>query len=457
MNRMKKILALSLSVLTCFGSLGWIAGCNSSSSTDEEENKEIVSTEEESKEIIFANFEQWGPDFQLMRLINNFGKVTRNEDANYVKEGKYSAKLRPMGGYLTSSIPLLYLPTNSVNFSYNYSDFTQFERISAYMYNAEDRALNATIGLVSSIGSPTTVSTLPGDTVYLAPKVWTKIDYWLELDFLNLAADVTSIKGVYFQFENAGVEYPDDAPTVYLDDVRLVKADVQQTVKDLIVLDENEVCDFEKDYQKYIMQAERAGSVNETFEMDVVTATDYGIVAPSGEKVLRLLRHPSQSSGASKLMLPENLMKRVGLDKIPEDDYKKTYFCFDMIGGVNAKNEYLGTKITTSGGRGSSWLRRIVRKKGEYTLTTGGVSLDKGVVGQWAPWNYSERVGPQGWTTYKISLYEIAGWLGSDYVKDVGYFCINIGNYQGTEDRELFFDNFRIETGDELYVDSNAG
>lgn len=447
MKGIKKLLACGLSVLTGLASFGTLAACK-------EPTDETATTD---NEIVLADFEKWGPDFQLLRLINNFGKVTRNEDKAFVKEGNYSAKLQPMGGYLTPSQPLLYLPTQSSEFEYNYTDFTQYERITAYMYNAEEKPLTATVGLVSAIGSPTTVSTTVGDTVYLASKEWTRIDYWLELDLLSLAADVTNIKGVYFQFTNAGVLYPDEAPTVYLDDVRLAKATEQRTVNDLVTLKENEICDFETDYQKYVMQAERAGTVNETFEMDVVKAADYGIEATSGENVLRLLRHPSSSSGNSRLMIPESVMKKSGLDKVSEADYKKTYFCFDMRYGKNARNEYIGTQVTKSGGTGRTWTRRIVRKAGEYMVNTNGQLIDRGVVGQWAPWNYSVKPGTTEWTTYKISLFEIAGWCGAEYVTDPGYFGILIANYNGTQDSELFFDNFRLETGEELQVDSSIG
>ena len=447
MKKTKRVLAFGLSLFMTVGVFSSLGACNEPSA--EEQTNET--------EITFANFEQWGPDFQLLRLINNFGKVTRNEDKAFVKEGNYSAKLQPLGGYLTPSQPLLYLPTQSSEFAYNYTDFTQYDRITAYMYNAEEKPLTATIGLVSAIGSPTTVSTAVGDTVYLQPKEWTRIDYWLELDLLSLSADVTNIKGVYFQFNNAGVLYPDEAPTVYLDDVRLVKAEQQRTVNDLVTLKENEICDFETDYQKYVMQAERAGTVNETFEMDVVKAADYGITASSGENVLRLLRHPSTSSGNSRLMIPESVMKKAGLDKIAEADYKKTYFCFDMRYGENPRNEYLGTQVTMAGGTGRTWTRRIVRKAGEYMLNSNGQKIDKGVVGQWAPWNYSVKPGTGQWATYKISLFEIAKWCGADYVNNPGYFGILISNYSGTQDSELFFDNFRLETGEEIYVDASIG
>lgn len=443
MKKTKRILAFGLSLLMSVSAFGSLVACN-------EPNGE---TPKEETEITFANFEQWGPDFQLLRVINNFGKVTRNDDKAFVKEGKYSAKLQPVGTYLTPSDPLLYLPTQSSEFEYNYTDFTNYDRITAYMYNAEEKPLTATIGLVSGIASPTVVSTVPGDTVYLQPKQWTRIDYWLELDMINLSADVTNIKGVYFQFANAGVLYPQDAPTVYLDEITIGKAEEKHVVNDVITLKENEICDFETGYQKFIMQANRAGSVEETFEMDVVKATDYGFTASSGENVLRILRHPSKASGRNFLMIPETLMQKAGINKIPEADYKKTYLCFEMRFGKNPTTESFGTQVTTTGGKGRMWTRRIVRKAGEYMYKVNGEYIDRGVVGQWAPWDYAIRPNDSEWVTFKLSLFEIAKHCGANYVSNPGYFAIIIYNYSGKTDTELFFDNFRLETGDPLYVD----
>ena len=442
MKKIERVLTFILSFFMLFAVFNFTA-CS----------KQVEDNSVTQNEIVFADFEQWGPYFQLLRLINNFGKVTRNEDKSFVKAGKYSAKLRPMGGYVTPSMPLLYLPTQSSEFEYNYTDFTQYERVTAYMYNAEEDQLPVTIGLISAIGSPTTVSTVVGDTVYLSPEQWTRIDYWIEPEILSLSADIKNIKGIYFQFENAGVLYPNEAPTVYLDEITLVKSATQKEPIDTIVLKENEICDFEAGYQKYVIQAERAGSISETFEMDVVKATDYGIDASSGENVLRLLRHPAKSAGNSRIMIPENVMKKVGFNKISEADYKTTYICFDMRYGMNPRNEYFATQVSKSGGIGRSWVYRIVRNEKEYI--SGGIN--RGVVGDWAPWSYTVKPGTKDWVTYKVSLFEIARWCGSEYLTSPGYLSIYIPNYTGTQDSELFFDNFRLESGEDFYVNPSIG
>ena len=59
-------------------------GCNEQKSSD-------------GNKIVVADFEQWAPDFQLMKIYGRFGKVTRNSDKKYVNSGNYSAKLQIVG------------------------------------------------------------------------------------------------------------------------------------------------------------------------------------------------------------------------------------------------------------------------------------------------------------------------------------------------------------------------
>lgn len=408
--------------------------------------KNVDAPTAEPSEITFANFEQWGPDFQLMRLINNFGVVTRNEDTAFVKSGKYSAKLQPTGSYLEQKKPIVYLPTTSLKFEYDYKDFSNFERVSAYLYNASEKEQNATIGLVSTISNPRNILTAPGETIALAPGKWTRLDYWLEMDLLTLSLDVSNVPGIYFEFDNAGLLYPDEAPVIYLDDITIGKCAQEREIPNPIVLDEinkdgvwkKEICDFEKPYQKYIMQVNLAGPPEYTFEMSVVKAADYGLTATSGENVLRLVQHPRINDyySYSYFIVPEKLFKAAGMDKIPEKDWTKTYFCFDIFTvGDGSELKYYTTWFTTTGGKGLLHPKRL--KNGEFMK-----------------WEEGQYFRDNVWGTYKISLYELAnmGVENGKYVKEVGYMQIPLIDYKGDADKEIFFDNFRLETGEEVYV-----
>ena len=431
---MKKI-ACILAAITASGALCGLSACK----------KDDLQTVEPS-EITFANFEQWGPDFQLMRLMNNFGVVTRNEDTAFVKSGKYSAKLQPTGPYLEKKNPIVYLPTTSLKFEYDYKDFTKFERISAYLYNASDKEQNATIGLVSTISKPKEILTAPGETITLAPGKWTRLDYWLEMDLLSLSMDITNVQGIYFEFDNAGLLYPDDAPVIYLDDITIGKSAQEREIPNPIVLDETnedgvwkkEICDFEKPYQKYIMQSKLAGPPEYTFETSVVKATDYGLTATSGEKILRVVQHPRINDyySYSYLVLPERVIQESGIHEIPESEWKKTYFCYDIYRvGDGSKSRYTTTWFTTAGGKGLLHPKKL--KNGEFMK-----------------WEEGTYYRDNTWATVKWSLYELAnmGEVKGKYVKELGYMQIPIQDYVGDADIEWYLDNFRLETGAEVYV-----
>ena len=93
----------------------------------------------ETNTIKIADFEQWEPDFGLMRVMPSFGKVSENRDENFVKSGKASAKIQPLGGKSDIKLPLMYFPTVSTRFGYDRSDFSRVECVDMWMYNAKNR------------------------------------------------------------------------------------------------------------------------------------------------------------------------------------------------------------------------------------------------------------------------------------------------------------------------------
>ena len=66
---MKKILPLLLTAIVLPG----LASCNNNQK------------QKESKVEMIADFEQWGPDFQTIRITYGFGRIEQNEDKKFVK------------------------------------------------------------------------------------------------------------------------------------------------------------------------------------------------------------------------------------------------------------------------------------------------------------------------------------------------------------------------------------
>ena len=137
MNKQISILALTASLLVC--------GCGT--------NKENQNENKNPYEINFADFEEWGPCFQTIGLYNSFGRVSRNEDLKYVKNGNYSALLQPVGNYNSSAKPTMYWNLSSATFDFSYSDLTHFQKVEMDLYNANEEEIVTTIGFVSSISS----------------------------------------------------------------------------------------------------------------------------------------------------------------------------------------------------------------------------------------------------------------------------------------------------------------
>ena len=150
---MKKI-KLWFGILCIFLALGLAAGCSKKDTVDEMPEEPPEETREESRkeptEIVLADFEKWAPDFQTLRLRNEFGSIDVNTDTDYVKSGKQSAALTVVGSS-GSENPWFFVNTVSTRFAYDYSDFSCIDSISAWFYNASDTDEQLHAGLITNI------------------------------------------------------------------------------------------------------------------------------------------------------------------------------------------------------------------------------------------------------------------------------------------------------------------
>ncbi len=431
---MKKLIVLLL-ILTMVFPLA-LVGCKD----DGEKSKG------ESNKVVLANFEQWGPDFQLMNIYGSFGRVSRNEDTNFVKSGNYSAKLQILGPELSKAMPKMLIPTSSELFEFDYKDFTYYRAVSASLYNADTQPIDVNIGLASAQNKDM-LSSIDMQTYTLAPGKWTKIYYVIDVLRLSLICDLTTVTGVYFEFADTDAVYLKDAKTVYLDDVELIKAkEKQEPDYSVITLDvtdtKKEIVDFEKDYQHFITINSLRAGVEESFETSVVKAEDYGINATSGKNVLRVLRHPTQNESLlNQLILPEVLMQRSGIKDIPQTakDYAEWYFCFDMYNNDTSRSEYMTCRF---------WKQGMADLWDPLALLANDRTDMGKKKGEFAKWHEGMYAKPGQWTTYSISLYELTkGMTDMDYAKNPGQWALCFFNKSsnGTTDWEMFIDNFRLE------------
>lgn len=345
------------------------------------------------RDIILYDFEQWGPDFQLIRIFPGFGRVTVNTDMEYVKSGNQSARIDPISitGNLKSTMLFI---TSSEVFDFDYSDFlyAEFVRMDVYNAQSENKTLKAgLVGKISNIISFDKVS----EEIFDLKSGWNTIYLPVDAFMIWLTSnDITNLQGIYLEFETyEAVKITDSTPRYYIDNIRIVKGNTPAQTEfspDILELGVNEIADFENSWQGLL--------VTSSYISEVVRASDYGLTAPSGNNVLRLMI-PGTNDGTWRtvLSLSETLMK-LALDKLTPEQRENAYFCYDVY------NNFGG----------------IINM---VTIYSGGLQTTNNTV-------YGR------WHTYEYKLSDI-GWDGSGTVYidavDIGF------------NREFFFDNFRIE------------
>ena len=413
---MKKLLISFILLLSMLFSVGF-AGCEKSENPDETTQKEYS--------VVFADFEDWKPDFSTMRISEYFGKVTRNEESAYVKSGKYSAKIQATGAYTNKNTIFLYFPTISTTFDFDYSNFFKMKRIGAWLYNAEETEQEIGFAFVTGIESSKSITTFEYSRIQLPAKQWTYFKADIDVDALNLLIDLNSIQGIAFTFNNANTRDIEDAPVIYLDDIVFDCYEVALAERDLITLDIDEVCNFEKLYQKYVvMTSSENGKFIPTVEIVKPTLDNDELVASSGDYVLKLTTKPSDrentNSGRTyqRFTLPAKLMQQIGITTIEQDQWENVYFCMDVYNPTDSEQLFY-----------LEWLSTV-----KYNGTI-----------------YNFTVKPGEWTTFKWSLSQIASATeskaASTYrITQPGTLSVAWGEYPMSHgEKTFYFDNFRIE------------
>ena len=423
MKKRMKAFAIALAAFCCAPMIG----CEETETDTTSE--EILWNDSTDERVFLADFEDYNNDLNIMRISRSFGKITRNTDEKYAHSGTGSAKIQPLGGTVLYSNPMTYFTLQSQRYGFDYGDFTKVDYISMWIYNAAEEEQLVKVGLVTDILSFESIKYTTGDSFKLPAGEWTEVNYYVDFNTMNIAGDIseyatTMIKGVYLEFNNAGSMEVEDAPVLYLDDVSIGYRDEAFVFADPIVLDENEICDFEKLYQKYVFTGDVSGADTAAAmpDLSVVKASDYGIAATSGSYALRTLMHPTSADGRyPRIVLPEKVMQKTALKDIPAEEYADYSFCFDIYN--NSDRPMTLSLIFYSKGR---------QHRSTYPL-----------------------VCPAGeWVTFKKTLQEIGSgvtqsspetYVDGLRVSDPGVFEISWKEYGVEEgDKEFFFDNFRL-------------
>ena len=404
---MKRICMLILALSLAFATAATAIGCN--------KQETAVSV----NEATLYDFEDYDRNFALMRVMAYFGAVNVNRDEKYVKNGKMSALLQPLGYHSTMVGNVftptlkpeccLYIPFSSNKYDFDYTDATVLQDVRLAMYNDEETALSVYVSLIfernaQTVSEPVACTLKPG---------WNEVIYRLDHDVLAINHDLSACYGLALGFDRVGSRDLADAPNVYLDDVRLRLTD-PVTPKNLVTLEENEICDFEKAYQKYTVTSFSFDKAMRP-DLEIVTAADYGLTAPSGRKVLRAVLKPVDAIDGTiydQIYLTQSLIDAVGFSALGDD----AYFCFDFYNDTELTMDLSVTFLDT--------------KNSGYKV---------------ARHLYANA---KQWTPYRIRLADVDALWGNaedrTYRDNPGPIRIEWSEFTDGE-RVVYMDNFRIE------------
>lgn len=423
---MLKKIALFLAIITLFGCF---AGCGKTGSSTA------------SYDSLYT-FESYKTSIVQLKSFNQFGVIDLNTDANFVKEGKGSCKLQPLGEPESTKNPTVIFSTTSLSdstYEFNYLDFSKYRSVSAWVYNDEDHEVKLNVLLASS---PVSFDRLTGDyatttiseNYVLKPKQWNKVVYQINHAYLELFTDIHYIYGVCFEFENAGTRYASQADTIYVDDIRLEKlATPYQTVdahifecesnsNDVIML-----ANFEDYCQKYYANWGGARWQERRPDIDVYNPMlgDYGTV-------LRVTTRfcPYNANRSSAFRVSGEIFRGLDLTSMADSTEYTYYIKFDVYNESNVE-------ISVSG--------NFVHKSTEKVCKT---------------WS-SVTVAPKTWGTYSYKLASATTSTTDEFgtvtkyrfADDPGDISIGWGQYEEGPRRVFYVDNIRLER---VLVQTNA-
>ena len=220
--------------------------------------------------------------------------------------------------------------------------------------------------------------------------------------------DLTEVPGIYFRFESAGSanvvdEGENKTPRYYLDNMWLIKKPDKSESDFTMELRENEIADFERIWQEYMFTNDNPGLV------EVVDADEFGLTAPSGDKVLHVQFDGTSSQNWLQMEISSELLNRTALFGMSSDVAENAYICFETYNNTDSMVN----------------LVMVYRTPTSSLIST------------------QNNCAPHAWTSYEYCVADLLA-LDNGFLTAMGNFQISYkDDYTGT--KEYFFDNFRIE------------
>ena len=419
--KFRTLATTSLSLLAALSLTGCQNGMEGETTSAPIESKATTSSQrgtdpENPTQILYSDFNQWAPDFQLIRLTSTSGAVYVNEDPAFTKDGKGgSALFRPIGSHASGSNPIFIFPTHSSSFNFDYRDFSDTRSIDFELYNAENHDLKVAVGLTPSISSIDTFSTTKAKFQTLPAKTWTTISYEVNQTALSFLYDVTLIDGFYIEFENIGSRDEEDAPHIYLDEIKIQKYLVAPPIGEGLQLKEMEYLDFEDPLQEEAIDCD--GPNNCKPDGSIVEASAFGLNAPSGDHIYHFGLHQGQNNDYTTwnwVTFSNLVTKASALGRYSLQDAKDLVISFDVYNDSDATKQL------------------------EFDFLYYSMAMMN-----------SLDVAPKTWMTFNFSLKAVLEKWAEDYQR-VGQIRFVYPEYTEGGDFSFFLDNIRFNWASEF-------
>ncbi len=450
MKRFIRFLSLVLSVVM---SLSLFAGCDCNGEKDaDSSNANVITKVDNASKSELYNFEQWKPDFSCIKIQKLFGVVTRNKNKDYCKSGDYSAKLQPIGGHIEASTPVVWFPTFSETWDFDYRDFSNVDYVSVWMYNANDEDKTFTMGLVSRYTAFQNIRQLQGQTFLLKSKEWTLVKYVIDFGSMTIGStvsrdDMINIQGIYMQFDTAVSDKVAEAPVYYADDISLIYKETVNGFESPLSFDANAeikyLMNFDEIWHSNVpfVRVATAEPISAPTQM-VVNGVDVGVSPTSGNRMAQLQFPLMKASDGyteawHRWLLPEQMMREfwktyiynpdaINPYVVPREEWKDWYFCYDVY-NASAFTYNLTLKFYASGGNGGRWSNAGASKtiNPEGTMNPGEWSTVRISVDTIA----SDLSGMSSWTNEKgVSLKPNEYYLNDDRITNPGALWITFNS-----------------------------
>ena len=400
---MKKIASFALLAALLLSGTAGFAACGERTPSDSSDS--VSQPDIAPNSVLLYDFEEYVTDVEPLILLNYFGKVTLNEDKQYVRNGSGSLRIVPEGcpSENSSLLPTLKFPMSLERADLPEGDISQLTRISAEVYNAQSEPVTMY----------TQLQFFGGDTANtekheLAPG-WNTVLVSVDAQVLGLSYDITNCKGLLFSFELS-----EQAPTLYVDDIILYKTQTPYTPMEITV-DPYEICSFDKLYQQYVV-VPNANFANCTAELSINTDLNYALKGLSLRVQMKGNDGTFQVGDSSNYSYTGFSLSEGFMEKVNMDQYDESMNLSFWVYNTGSSQQRLFIHFYNAEGERYASVTNIYAPAGE-------------------------------WYNAVIPLSQLTSGTSSTSYRNAGEIYINWEINTLNEDRVLYFDEFAV-TGD---------